>query len=341
MEITNTEQLVAYLDSKHTAFSPDSLQRLSGGVGNFVWRMAGKSGRSVIIKHAEPYVAASARRMPFPVDRMNFEHRILSHLTAKPLVKGTPVATPECYEYDAENHALWLEDAGPRTLKEAYADHALDIPQVGRELGKWLAIFHQETSSLDIGNNKTAKAIYRYSYSNLATSLSKYGLDPSIGEQVDGGYGSLLATDDGCMCHGDFWPGNILVGGGQRLTVVDWEMVRRGCGATDVGQFAAEAWLLDRFRGGRGLLPAFLSSYRETAKHEEGLSSDEAGRPMTEFFRRVAIQLGTHLAFWPTRVSWGTEDETQDVVSQGFEVLVRALASDIVWFQNSLLQELL
>ena len=117
--------------------------------------------------------------------------------------------------------------------------------------------------------------------------------------------------------------------------------MRRGCGATDVGQFAAEAWLLDRFRGGRGLLPAFLRSYRETAKHKEGLSSDETGRPMTDFLRRVAIQLGTHLAFWPTRVSWGTEDETQDVVNQGFEVLVRALASDVVGFQNSLLQELL
>ncbi|KAK0509468.1 hypothetical protein JMJ35_007862 [Cladonia borealis] len=341
MEITNTEQLVAYLDRKHTAFSPDSLQRLNGGVGNFVWRMISKSGESVIIKHAEPYVAASASRMPFPVDRMDFEHRMLSYLTEKPLVQETPVFTPQCYEYDAENHALWLEYAGRRTFKEAYTDPALDIPQLGRELGKWLAIFHREASSLDIGNNKTAKAIYRYSYSNVATSLSKYGLDPAIGEQVDREYGSLLATDDGCICHGDFWPGNILVGSGQKLSVVDWEMVRRGCGATDVGQFAAEAWLLDRFRGGRGLLPAFLNSYRETAKHKEGLSSYETGRPMTEFFRRVAIQLGTHLAFWPTRVSWGTEDETQDVVKQGFEVLVRALAGDVLWFQDSLLQELL
>ena len=289
MEITNTEQLVAYLDRKQTTFRPDSLQRLSGGIGNFVWRMINESGESVIIKHAEPYVTTSAGRMPFPVDRMDFEHRVLAHLTAELLIKESPVMTPECYEYDEENHALWLEDAGARTLKEAYADHNLDIQQAGRELGKWLANFHQETSYLDIGDNKTAKAIYRYSYSNLATALSKYGLDPSIGEEVDRDYGSLLATDDKRMCHGDFWPGNILVGSGQKLTVVDWEMVRRGCGATDVGQFAAEAWLLDRFRGGKGLLPAFLSAYRETAQHKEGLSSDETGKPMTEFFQRVAI----------------------------------------------------
>ena len=341
MEITNTDQLVAYLDRKQTTFSSESLQRLSGGNGNFVWRIIDKSGKSIIIKHAEPYVATSAPRIPLPVDRMDFEHRMLSHLTAKPLIKEGPVLTPECYEYDAENHVLWLEDAGPRTLKEAYADHTLDVQRAGRELGEWLAVLHRETSSFDIGNNKTAKAIYRYSYSNLAAALSKYGLDPSIGEEVDRDYGSLLATDDECMCHGDFWPGNVLVGGGQKLTVVDWEIVRRGCGATDVGQFAAEAWLLDRFRGGRGLLPAFLGAYRETAKHKEVLSSDEAGKPMKEFFRRVAIQLGTHLAFWPTRVSWGTEDETRDVMQQGFEVLVRALASDRDWFQSSMLKELL
>ena len=96
MEITNTEQLVAYLDRKQTTFSPDSLQRLSGGVGNFVWRMINESGKSVIIKHAEPYVAASALRMPFPVDRMDFEHRVLFHLNAKPLIKESPVMTPEC-----------------------------------------------------------------------------------------------------------------------------------------------------------------------------------------------------------------------------------------------------
>jgi hypothetical protein len=104
----------------------------------------------------------------------------------------------------------------------------------------------------------------------------------------------------GALCHGDFWHGNVLLPAGSeedilgvqshgeardkkadevgdpstvtaeaasayapRLTVLDWEMSRRGNGATDVGQFAAEAWLLDTFRGGRGLLRAFLSGYAE------------------------------------------------------------------------------
>ena len=54
------------------------------------------------------------------------------------------------------------------------------------------------------------------------------------------------------------------------MAVVDWEMVRRGCGATDVGQFAAESWLLERFHGGRGLLGAFLGGYRYGGREEEG-----------------------------------------------------------------------
>lgn len=97
------------------------------------------------------------------------------------------------------------------------------------------------------------------------------------------------------------------------LTLVDWEMTRRGTGATDVGQFAAEAWLLDRFRGQRGLASAFLRSYVEAAK------------PSEEFLRRVVVHLGTHIAFWPTRVVWGSEEETREVVGIGKEVLEGAL----------------
>ena len=339
MEITNTAQLTTYLEQKKVDFSRAPLKSLTGGSANFVWRMIDASGRPVIVKHAEPYIAASNARTPFPVERMDFEHRILKHMTATNLDTSAPVTSPECYEYDPENHILMMQEGGPRTLKEAYTDTSLDIQQIGTEIGQWLAKFHQKTLGLEIENNKVARAIYRFSYSNLATTLSQYGLDPSVGEVVDSQYGSLLATDNEYMCHGDFWPGNILVNG-QRLTVVDWEMVRRGCGATDVGQFAAEAWLLDRFRGGRGLLPAFLSGYQTTAS-QEGPSTGKADKQMTEFFRRVAIQMGTHLSFWPTRVLWGSQDETQDAVKQGFEVLVHVLDNNYEWFEGSFLKELL
>lgn len=55
------------------------------------------------------------------------------------------------------------------------------------------------------------------------------------------------------------------------MAVVDWEMVRRGCGATDAGQFAAEAWLLERFHGEKGLLGAFLGGNRDGGREEGGV----------------------------------------------------------------------
>ena len=325
MEITSTEQLKAYLDRANIQY--ESLQSLEGGTANFVWRMTDSSGRSTIIKHAEPYVATSGGRMPFPVDRMDFENAALT--TIPNLMGGIDsTAAPKVYQYDYGNHVLMMEDGGPRTLKVAYKDESLDIKKLGAYLGRWLADLHESTKRAEIGDNKTAKAIYRYSYANVAEVLRKYGHDPALGEQVNEQYGSLLQSDDECICHGDFWPGNVLLDE-QKLTVVDWEMVRRGCGATDVGQFAAEAFLLDRFKGGRGLLPAFLSGYRGDRKFDG------------EFLQRVGIHMGVHLAFWPTRVPWGTEEETRGCIMMGKDLMIQASDQAEDWVPISLLSSLL
>lgn len=330
-EITNTEQLKAYLGHLGEAeIDLDSLQPLAGGSGNFVWRAVERSGKRIIIKHAEPFVKA-APDLSFSVDRMDFEHRTMT--TLPPLLdSSTLVSVPEVYRNDSDSHVLMMEDGGDRTLKEAYIDPGLDIPAFGIALGRWLAGLHQRTKSAAIDNNQAAKSMYRFAYSRLGGALQKYDQNPSLAEQIDARYGSLLQTDDECICHGDFWPGNVLINEPGRLSIVDWEMVRRGCGATDIGQFAAEAHLLDRFRGGRGLRAAFLRGYREVGTLDR------------KFVERVAVHMGVHLAFWPTRVSWGTEQETKDVVEVGYELMKGAMKGAIgdneSWLVGSLLDEL-
>lgn len=327
VEIINTEQLKAYLGKLGDVdLDLDSLQLLVGGSANFVWRLLDRSGKSIIIKHAEPYIK-TAPSLSFPVDRMNFEHGAMTCLP--PLLDpSSVVSVAEVYQYDSRSHVLMMEDGGARTLKEAYADPALDIPGFGKAVGRWLAILHQRTKQTAIGDNKTAKAIYRFSYHHLAAALQKYDQDPSLAEQIDAEYGSLLQTDDECVCHGDFWPGNVLINNEGRLKIVDWEMVRRGCGATDVGQFAAEAHLLDRFRGGRGLRAGFLKGYRATGELD------------SRFLKRVAIHMGVHLAFWPTRVNWGTEKETKEIVEVGCQLMEQALGQDEDQLAGSLVSEL-
>ena len=224
---------------------------------------------------------------------------------------------------------MTLEDGGSRTLKDAYTDPDVGIPEYGRRLGAWLAALHQKSRDTSMGINITAKTIYRHAYTHTSAAAKNFDLDPALGERVNTEYGSLLSTDDECVCHGDFWPGNVLVSD-RGLTVVDWEMVRRGCGATDVGQFAAEAYLLDRFRGNRGLLSAFLLGYRQ------------AGKLAASFVQRMAIHMGVHLAFWPTVVPWGSSEETKECVVLGNEIMRKATENN--WkdrLKSTLLKDLL
>ena len=326
-KIINTEQLKAYLGKLgDTEFDLNTLQLLEGGSANFLWRLLDRTGKSIVIKHAEPYVK-TAPGLSFPVDRMDFENSAMVSLPR--LFDGNSlVSVAEVYQYDPHDHVLTMEDGGPRMLKESYADSDLDMPVFGEALGRWLATLHQRSQTTEIGDNRTAKSIYRFAYTHLAGALRKYDQDPSLAEQIDTQYGSLLQIDDECICHGDFWPGNVLINDQSRLKIVDWEMVRRGCGATDVGQFAAEAHLLDHFRGGKGLRAAFLKGY------------GAIGELDSRFIKRVAIHMGVHLAFWPTRVSWGTHQETKEIVGVGCQLMRQAVGEDESWLAGSLLSEL-
>lgn len=322
MDLTTTDGMQRYL-SHTSSESVASVEKLAGGTANYMYRLhLQDTATTKIIKHAEPHVASNPG-FPFAVDRMDFEKGVLSKLPNL-LPKSEIVKLPKVYEYDPENHVLLMEDGGARNLKNAYKDAGVDVKTIGKETGKWLACLHQKTVDVEIGDHQTAKHIYRFCYSNLASTASQYNLDSSLGERIDGEYGKLLQSDDECVCHGDFWPGNIIVGAApEQLMVVDWEMVRRGCGATDVGQFAAESYLLDRFRGQRGLLASFLAGYGE---EREGLSK--------AWFKRVAVHVGAHLAFWPSRVPWGDEMQTREVIQLGNEIMRRADGEDWEWFMR-------
>ncbi|KAF2811239.1 kinase-like protein [Mytilinidion resinicola] len=322
-QITTTAELESYITVLTATGIPTDLYKsitlLTGGTANYVWRLTMHSGSTLILKHAEPFIASNPS-MAFPVDRMDFEARALRDLPPLLLAAGAPTAVQPVplIEYVADDHMLWIADGGPRHLKDAYSDRALDVRVMGRDIGTWLATLHAATVKTDIGDNRTAKFIYRHSYRNLHTALAKFGFDVALAERVDEEFGALLASDDEVICHGDFWPGNVLVGNDEGLMVADWEMARRGCGATDVGQFAAEAFLLDRFRGGRGLREAFLGAYAEA----RGNKLDR------EFLKRMAVHWGVHVAFWPTRVEWADEEETRELVVIGVKALNAILEED-------------
>ncbi len=49
----------------------------------------------------------------------------------------------------------------------------------------------------------------------------------------------------------------------------------------------------------------------------------------------MAVHMGVHLAFWPTRIVWGTEEETKECVETGVGMMTRAIAGDIDWLEGA------
>lgn len=293
MAIVTVEDVRRYLQSLNIEVM--DIAPITGGTSNYIWRIKHPNGQTSIFKHAEPHLSAN-KSFPFPLDRMNFEAQALEVVPRITSCDG--VKCPKIIHHDEENHVLILEDVGQNTLKDIYEDPRLSIKFVGEKVGQWLAQLHASTTEDEIKgkfNHTTAKQLYRWNYNSLSSAFEKFGYDAALGERINSKYGSLLQTDNVCMCHTDLWPGNIVFDLNEeewptepRIAIIDWEVARQGNGATDVGHFAAEAWFLDHFRGNRGLLPAFLESYIK----EKKLGWDDA--------KRVAAQFGTHITHWPT-----------------------------------------
>ncbi|KAH9872795.1 hypothetical protein J1614_005189 [Plenodomus biglobosus] len=337
-DLTTTEGLRAYLIAQGQSNDVE-IVLLSGGSANYVYRATGANGSAKVYKHAAPY-SHSNKDFALDVRRMDYEARILEILSTtssktaslQEADESTVHAVP-LISYDADQKLLCIGDGGHRNLKAAYEDPQLDITDIGQRLAQWLAEVHinskntslAESSQTDVtehcGNNPVALQLYRYSYNSLHIALSEFGHDAEIGVRINKEFGSLTASDNECVCHGDFWPGNILIRAGSaqgaavELTVVDWELVRRGTSATDVGQFAAEAFLHDRFKGGRGLLTAFFNSYVNV----RGGSVDRT------WVKRMIVHWAVHVTYWPTRVEWTDRQGTQKLVDMGVAVLEAVL----------------
>ncbi|KAF2630262.1 hypothetical protein BU25DRAFT_408235 [Macroventuria anomochaeta] len=354
-DLTKVEGLHSYINACVPGYESCNVQRLDGGTANHVYRMELAFGVGTIFKHATDQLASDPSHT-LDASRMDFEAGFLERLLdeerlASPSDDSRPCCAMQGYarvqikqththpvafkSYHKHRKLLNLEDGGPINLKDAYSKLSRDdIEEIGTELGTWLANFHENTDKTHVtsampghSNNTTGIAVCRHSYENLPDVVVAQGHDPSVARLINEEVGSLFKSDDECVCHGDFWPGNILLRsamsdqGPFTLTVIDWEMVRIGSSTTDVGQFAAEAFLLDSFRGEKGLHAAFMNAY---AAARTSIQIDHA------WLLGVAVHFAVHLAFWPARkVHWTREEDTLKITSIGTSAL--RMLEDIVY----------
>lgn len=336
MAITTDLEIRQFLSSK--GVPTYEVVALSGGSANFCWRNTTLLGRRTIIKHAEPYIRVMPD-IPLPIERMRYEHTALAMLPdILPQMEEHHVHVPQVHHYLPEQHVIVMSDAGLKDLKECYKNDTLvNIPLLGRRLGVWLAALHTTTSDTNtfdslrkqFDTNDFAGNTFSYTYNGIASVLKQYGFDPALGERINERFGTEAEDSKTCLCHGDFWLPNIQVEDANpnvevektelrapEMTVLDWENVRVGNGATDAARFAGDAWLLDRFHGGRGLFEAFLKAYI-------------ANRLLNQHDRAIfAIHFGVHIIFY-SRMRWTDESGTREIVRIGKELLEAVEAEDL------------
>lgn len=351
-DFTKIQDVRDYVSGHNTRTQKWEVQRLAGAITNYIYRVTDSNARderrrSFVIKHATKHFQIDHTQAINP-NRMDYEARVLTMLSpvhcstlgdSMGLIMDNThahAATPDFYNGEAK--ILFLEDGGDRNLKDAYSELSTDdIREIGTALGRWLADLHMNTPKTHVcgtvsaphhNNNRTSMDIYRYSYMNLPAVLMEFGHDGDLGCKIRDRYGSRIEMDDECVCHGDFWPGNVTIlsshadKGPFCLTIVDWEMVRIGNSATDLGQFAAEAFLLDTLQGEKGLRVAFLQAYFATRTIDWG-----SNVIIYPWIRRIAVHFAVHIAFWCTRELHWAKQHTQALIDMAVIVL-RNLTGD-------------
>ncbi|KAH6622316.1 kinase-like domain-containing protein [Boeremia exigua] len=346
--LRDVKDLAEYLVD-HCGLHCFNLHSINKHSANHVYRLVGgdkDAGKTYVLKHASEHrahdgtLAATTCRMEYEAKFLasKLKDEIECHCTAKGIttdvnahIDKTHAQTVSLVFYDDEIKLLCMQDIGNTSLKDAYSFLSKEqVHEIGTEIGKWLARLHGETpiSSVlgDSGlNNEVGIEMVRYAYKNLADLFRRTGHKAELAKDIDDYFGGRISRDRESVCHGDFSPGNIMLQSNVKtgtpcvLTVIDWEAVRVGNSATDVGQFAAEAFLLDEYHGGKGLRAAFIQAYFQSSAVHYG--SKELLYP---WMTKIGAHFATHLAYWPSHNGHWAYYERKKIDLVGMAALILA-----------------
>jgi aminoglycoside phosphotransferase (APT) family kinase protein len=201
------------------------------------------------------------------------------------------------------------------------------MSDVGKRLATWAAALHRASwdSPPEVWKNEVAQSVSMVAVAGMPQCMEEHGYSRRIGEIARDEYSALQPGEQACCVQGDFRPGNVLVGEDGVLSIIDWENSRRQSPALDVRLFAAQAYLLDVLHGERGLLDAFLTTYKVSA----GEICDE------RVARGTAVMFGGFLAFWLPQMDLCSAAQCAKLAAYGAEVVDKAIAGDLQWLRES------
>jgi aminoglycoside phosphotransferase (APT) family kinase protein len=312
---------------QETGVSIASVTPLTGGLVNYVWRITDTQGKTWVLKHAEPSLKLNPSIQSDP-SRLSHEARGMNSEAVHAACKAVAgITVPRVIAYNDSLHTLVTTDGGHLGLAEAYETGKLDMSDVGQRLAKWLAALHTMTWNTPPGiwKNELAESVSMVAANGMPQCMEEHGYERRVGELARDGYFELQPGEHACCVQGDFRPGNILVGEDDVLSIIDWEDSRRQSPALDLRLFAAQAYLLDVLHGERGLLEAFLTSY----KNHAGDICDE------RVARRTAVMFGGFLVFWLPQMDLCSAAQSAELATYGAQVVDKTVAGDLEWLKQS------
>ncbi len=165
----NLETLTDYLRQRHAEigmFEPDAelrIEEIGDGNLNTVYRIsdAANPTRSLVLKHAPPYIKILGPDYPLSTERLTFEARALDVYNR--LASGT---VPVQYDFDRDAAIIAMEDLrDAHVLRDNLIAGRVDTA-IAEQIGRFMGIVHSQTF-VDNIDNATAQN-YRQQFANTA-----------------------------------------------------------------------------------------------------------------------------------------------------------------------------
>ncbi|MCY3743167.1 MAG: S-methyl-5-thioribose kinase [Candidatus Poribacteria bacterium] len=265
----NLATLPDYLRQRHAElrmFKPEAelrIEEIGDGNLNTVYRVsdAASPARSLVLKHAPPYIKILGPDYPLSTERLTFESRALDVYNR--LASGT---VPVQYDFDVDAAAIAMEDLrDARVLRDALIAGTVDTA-IAEQIGRFMGIVHSQTYVDNIGDatvqnyrqqfaNTTMQAItadyvFTFPLTEHETNFWTPGLEPDVQRlKADTGFlrqaehlKRIFLTAQQGVTHGDLHTGSVLVQD-NAAKVIDAEFAFYGPVGFDLGLYWANYFL--------------------------------------------------------------------------------------------------
>ena len=242
------------------------IEEIGDGNLNTVYRVsdAARPERSVVLKHAPPYIKILGPEYPLSIERLTYESRALDIYNQ--FARGT---VPELYYFDAETAVIAMEDLRDAQVLRADLIAGRVDTGIAEQIGRFMGTVHSRTYVENLDSTAvqhyrqqfanttmqsiTADYVFTFPYTEHETNFWTPGLEPDVQRlKADTDFlrqaaylKQIFLTAQQAVTHGDLHTGSVLVQN-NTAKVIDAEFAFYGPVGFDLGLFWAN-YLLSYF----------------------------------------------------------------------------------------------